>query len=356
MPANITFVLPHLFEFYNQSSADTLVDEIAQRFSKSKKTSVVPIDAWLQQQFQLHKNLEHFSNSARLMALGSGINVQDFNAKICLRADPVMLTATHNGILCRGNRVLNLTTQERESLELLINEYLDEQLMQFKWLDENSGCLLVAQQCLSRFTTLNDVIGQDISQRLAVGEDEKKWHSLMNDLQMVLHNCDVNMKRAELGEPQLTGFWIWGDTTFDEQLLNQKDSNSIAKSSDTPQLYTDSLPLKAIIPDVIFLEQLNDEFSLECLKHSDHSKHNVCIYVSEFADVFYQNDVDCYKSLCDKWLGHWLKPALNKLSKGKLHSISLITADGYQYTLGAHSGYCFWRNHQLVSKKVEDRK
>ena len=152
MPPSVTFILPNLFNSHNrnllQGSNLFSMEQLTKGFAKSSKQSINPLAKWLADYYGLAQN---YSTSAVLMAQGEGIkpfssadNSKDKQYS-WLRADPVMLSVTHNGILCRGNRVLNLSSQERVSLELLINDYLKEQSIELLLSNSNYGYLKLNQ-------------------------------------------------------------------------------------------------------------------------------------------------------------------------------------------------------------------
>ena len=38
----------------------------------------------------------------------------------------------------------------------------------------------------------------------------KRWHSILNEIQMVLHEHPVNEAREGRGEPPVNSVWLWG--------------------------------------------------------------------------------------------------------------------------------------------------
>jgi len=177
----ITFILPSLFEHHCYNYLDDDKRSVMQRLTgylaRSNKQTIAPLHQWLCSHYQLD---EQYHNSAHLMVQGAELDIADATVKkYWLRADPVMLTATHNGILCRGNRLLNLTKPERESLQLLINDYLKEQSMQLILSNSHQGYLTFSEQRDCQFTPLAEVIGQDITHRLPTGDNDAFWHRLI---------------------------------------------------------------------------------------------------------------------------------------------------------------------------------
>jgi len=318
------------------------MEQLTKGFAKSSKQSINPLAKWLADYYGLAQN---YSTSAVLMAQGEGIkpfssadNSKDKQYS-WLRADPVMLSVTHNGILCRGNRVLNLSSQERVSLELLINDYLKEQSIELLLSNSNYGYIKLKQPVDCQFSSLSEVIGQDISHRLPKGNNASFWHKLLIDLQMLLHNCEVNLERESKGLPTVNGFWLWAN-----EPAGMSQGKAISVSS---KLYTDDTSLAGALGDRVNSQQLGGKFELGIC-----DKDETIIYISEFEDAFHQNDMEGWLDLYQQWVEGWLMPACEAVSNKQLQRLVLIPGDGFKYSLHRHSPWCFWRNHLFKEESL----
>ena len=327
MPSSITFILPSLFEPHCLSFLDDgnqrLMDQLNASIKLARQSPLQDHDDWLIEHLDI--SAKH-KNSAQLMIVGEGNS--DNDSSYWLRADPVMLTASHNGILCRGNRVLNITDEERLSLELLLNDYLRDQPMELVLSNVQQGYLKIDQPVDCKFVPLAEVLGQDISHRLP---KEKQWHCLLTDFQMLLHNCDVNQRRAEQGQPIINGFWFWGE---DRYIANEKN-----KVSGADLFYTDELSLSGALAKQTNLSKLKDSFNPKDFSE----QHNICIHVSELEERFIQNDMEGWLDLYQYWVKAWLLPCINSVNNHELTSITLIPGNGTQYQYTGYSKWCFWR-------------
>jgi hypothetical protein len=335
MPSKIQFLLPSLFqkhcrEFLEDSAQAKLLELLA-LMSRSKKQPAATIHQWIDR----HLNIEvEYLNSAKMMAVGEGlITSTEKDSNYWLRADPIMLSATHNGILCRGNRVLNLTKEERLSIEVVINDYLKEQSMTLIMINSRQGYLTVKEPLESEFTALFDIVGQDITHRLPKGNKSKYWHTILTDLQMLLHGCEVNRKRQENQQPEVKGFWIWAETDNVIQEVNVKVTES--------QLFTDDAALAGALGTLTNLSSLPEHFDQE-----QYIK-DAIIHVSELAEAYHQNDMEGWQLLFQKWVINWLLPAIQAVDDKQLTEVILQTDDGYCYRYNSYSKWCIWRNHSF---------
>ena len=338
MPRSITFILPRLADPHCLSFLDEecqqLMEQLNVFIKRSKRSHLADHNAWISKHLgisQTHKG------SADLMIVGEGVT--DTDSSYWLRADPVMLTATHNGILCRGNRVLNITDEERHSLELLVNDYFCDEAMTLVLSNVKQGYLKFNQRVDCEFVPLADVLGQDISQRLP---KEQKWHGLLTDFQMLLHNCDVNQRRSERGQPTINGFWVWGkthDSFFD---IKNDIKNDNINCNDAEVFYTDEISLAGALNKRENLVTLPEEFEAGKFVNED-----ICIHVSELEEAFIQNDMDGWNEIYKHWIKNWVLPAMLSVDAHELTAVNLMTGDGYQYQYNAYSKWCFWRRNDF---------
>jgi hypothetical protein len=335
MSSKIQFLLPNLFSKHCRNflddSAHVQLLELCTSISRSKKQQSLSIHQWLDKHFNI--DVEYL-NSAKMMAVGHGLlTTTEKNTNYWLRADPVMLAPTHNGILCRGNRVLNLSKEERLSIESIINEYLKEQSMRLSFVNSSQGYLTISEPLDCEFTPLLDVIGQDITHRLPKGSKSKIWHTLLTDLQMLLHGCEVNKGRQENQQPEVNGFWIWAETNNPMQ----QNIDSVSEF----QLYTDDAALAGALGFQTNLTALADNFDPK------HNSKNTVIHVSELSEAYQQNDMEGWQLLFQKWVINWLQPAIQAVDKKQLTEIVLYTDDDYCYRYNSLSKWCLWRNHSF---------
>lgn len=338
----ITFILPRLFnphcrEFHDDQSFSA-IEKLIQLLVKSKKTASGDLHHWLAEQFNLPEN---YQNCAGLMAKTEGLNLSDSGEKrYWLRADPVMLMATHNGILCRGNRLLNLSASERASIESLVNDYLQQLSSKLILVNSSEGYFSINESPDCQFTPLLEVMGQDISRRLPVGNKATYWHQLITDLQMLLHRSDVNKQRISEGLPVISGIWFWAEA--EPSAEETRLGNPVPLPS---TLFTDHKAILGVNEQFNNLQQLTDQF-----ERSEYGQ-NSCIYVSEFEDALLQNDQEYWLELFQRWVVHGLLPAMESVKQRKLGSVQLLVGDGYHYQYGSLSNWCFWRNNNVTQSE-----
>lgn len=127
-----------------------------------------------------------------------------------LRADPVHLSPQRDRLILTDASQLDITQDEANRLCAEIAEvykadgWLLKAPRPWRW-------YLKPQQAPRLLTTpLVDVIGRDIHPYLPQGRDGKVWHTILNEVQILLHTSKVNDEREKLGKPPINSLWFWG--------------------------------------------------------------------------------------------------------------------------------------------------
>jgi hypothetical protein len=61
-----------------------------------------------------------------------------------------------------------------------------------------------------RTTPLPDVVGRNIEPLLPTGPDARQWHTVLNELQILLHTAAANTGREARGAAPVNSLWFWG--------------------------------------------------------------------------------------------------------------------------------------------------
>jgi len=127
-----------------------------------------------------------------------------------LRADPVHLAAGLSGLTLVANRGLNLTANEAEQIADEVRSQYKEEGWVLKAPNPYRWYLKPKDPAYIVTHALDEVLGKDIEQFLPTGPEEKKWHTLMNEIQILLHTSSSNADREQRGELSVNSLWFWG--------------------------------------------------------------------------------------------------------------------------------------------------
>lgn len=129
-------------------------------------------------------------------------------AGYCLFAYPVHLHPRREQLILMAGPDFELRESEAEQLIAELRAHFQD------WCIERTSdgmwFLLLDEDPELETTSLDEVLGENINDHLPRGGDAMNWHSIMNELQMVLFGSAVNQRREEAGEPTLNSLWFWG--------------------------------------------------------------------------------------------------------------------------------------------------
>ena len=134
---------------------------------------------------------------------------------VWLRLDPASVVPDMNGVVMLGfGHMLNIADAERVSLLASLQSVLDEHGMVLHWpLPDRAYLGVPSSRALTSFTPAWDVLGEDLLEHFPGGEtrDEasRSWRSVINDLQIALHDHPVNEARRRRGAHAINLMWPW---------------------------------------------------------------------------------------------------------------------------------------------------
>jgi hypothetical protein len=134
-----------------------------------------------------------------------------------LRADPVTMRADMTRVFMTSCGFSGFDSAERTAIsrivqEALLREGLDLQGEQPPW------CFPLQQALEFEFMPLHEALGLDMAEALPVHESARTWKRIMTDIQVELHQCEVNEQRRARGQPELNSVWFWGGGSLPDRV------------------------------------------------------------------------------------------------------------------------------------------
>jgi hypothetical protein len=83
-------------------------------------------------------------------------------------------------------------------------------VLELKIIDATRWCARLEEELAIDAENPLDVAGRDFDLSLPGGEAGKRWHQLLNEAQMLLHEHPVNEARESRGEAMVNSLWLWG--------------------------------------------------------------------------------------------------------------------------------------------------
>jgi len=125
-----------------------------------------------------------------------------------MRADPVHLSVG-SGNLGLARPTLDVSRSEAEALVETLNHHFGEAAV-FSWLQPERWYVRLERAPALRTTSPYAARGRTIGHELPSGADAMRFHSMMNEAQMLLHEHPVNSEREARGAPGVNSVWFWG--------------------------------------------------------------------------------------------------------------------------------------------------
>ncbi len=128
----------------------------------------------------------------------------------CLRADPVHAVADRDVLRVMEPGALPVSLAEAQELVTTLNTHFAQDGLQFIAPHPNRWYLILPADPSLRTHPLAHIAGASLHDYLPFGEHGKRWHGILNEIQMLLHDHPVNTAREARGEPPVNSVWFWG--------------------------------------------------------------------------------------------------------------------------------------------------
>ena len=148
------------------------------------------LEEWLKEKFNLD---EKFLPAGALTALALGVDPGD---RFWMRADPVHLRADRDRLLLFPAQGFALGAAEAEQLGAALDRHFSDRFL-LKVLRPDVWVLETQIEAAFESKLPIELTGANVDAHLP----DKRWHALLNEIQMALYQHPVSTAREERGEP-----------------------------------------------------------------------------------------------------------------------------------------------------------
>lgn len=145
---------------------------------------------------------------AALERKGAGIDAGNFSWAMC--ADPVEMTPNRHFLMLLGQSSFSLQFDEAQRLVATLNAHFNADGLQFVCVDAMHWIVQSSSGETMQTTPLSMAAGKDVRYVLPQGGQAMRWHSYLNEIQMVLFHHPVNQQRQSMGKTLVNSVWFWG--------------------------------------------------------------------------------------------------------------------------------------------------
>ncbi|MDH5181471.1 MAG: hypothetical protein OEZ39_13530 [Gammaproteobacteria bacterium] len=277
--------------------------------------------------------------SAPVAALSHFLNANEAGDDWYLCVDPVFIQADLTAAYLLAHEALNLQSDEATQLIATLNNHFAQDGWQISMAAEQRWYLTGSGKTSIRTTVMHEAMGRHMGHCLPVGDDASYWRSVMNEVQMLLHEHPVNQAREAAGQLPVNSVWLWGEGhlpkaaqhKWQSVYSNEFTSQALAQFSGIP---CHDLP--------------NDISSV--MKHCTGN----LLYVDDQL-LTRQHGFDIYY-----WLTalHELEqqvftPLLQALQAGHVDELTILSGDGRRFTIKRKQLKRWWRRSKPLAHWVK---
>ena len=262
-----------------------------------------------------------------------------------LRADPVHLSADMNRAVLFDARMLDLQAEEAADLVADCDRQSTTTDWQLQALHPHRWYLrLRAGDHTELVTTpLPDAISKDINPLLPRGADKERWHTLLTEMQMILHQSDVNSEREWDNQLPVNSVWLWGGgrlpKTIAQPYYHVYGSDALTQGlSQLAHVNCQSIPANAY------------EWHTQAASASSGSH----LIVFETTRYYVFNN-DLYR-WCDRLRSleqDWFAPCLQLLKQGRLRRLLVSACSGQRFIIERRYLRRFWSAKRPINDYLE---
>ncbi len=257
-----------------------------------------------------------------------------------LRADPVHLRTGIDDLVLFDAADIDVTRCEAEELARTVNDALGpggpciDAAHPHRWYVALDAPVRIATTPLSR------VAGAGVSGALPRGPDAAWWHRWMNEVQMALHECPVNVERERRRAAPVNSVWVWG-------------AGSLPPAGGAPA------PFARVWAEDALLCGLARHCGVERGPAPAGAREWLAgdprpgVHLAAF-DALYpavrRADVDAWREGVGRLSRSWARPLLDALDRGAVARVSIHDERGHRFSATRRGRFRWWRRAGLAAK------
>ena len=265
-----------------------------------------------------------------------------------LRADPVHLRADIDDLVLFDASDIGLSPDEAEALARTVNDAFAHAVNDA--LGPDGPCIdaahphrwYVAPDAPARIATtpLSRAAGARVSGALPRGPDAARWHRWMNEVQMALHECPVNVERERRGAAPVNSVWVWG-------------AGSLPPAGDAPapyaRVWADDALLRGLARHAGVESGPNPAGAGEWLGGDPRPGAHLTVFDDLYPAVR-RADIDAWRAGLARLSRSWAQPLLDALDSGAVARVSIDDERGNRFTATRRGRFRWWRRAGLAAR------
>jgi hypothetical protein len=254
-----------------------------------------------------------------------------------LRADPVHLVPDRDRLILTDASRLDIRPEEAQALAGEIAEVYTAEGWVLKAPRPGRWYLKPPRAPRLLTTPLADVIGRDIHPYLPQGKDGKAWHTILTEMQILLHTAKANESREQQGKPPINSLWFWGGGRlpalgahpFVRVWSDEPLGLAFARLSQTPS------------------EGLPAGFT-DWQQRARHDGEHLLV-LDGLRLLAHCGDAGEWRNLLEALERNWFAPLLDSLKRGALTGARILTDRATRFRLTPRGARRWWRRRRPIA-------
>ena len=257
-----------------------------------------------------------------------------------LRADPVHLRADIVDLVLFNASDIGVSRDEADALARTVNDALGthgphvDAAHPHRW--------YVALDAPERIATtpLSLAAGAQVSTAMPRGPDAARWHRWMNEVQMALHECPVNVERERRGAAPVNSVWPWG-------------AGSLPPAPSAPpsfvRTWSDDVLVRGLARRAGIGHGAMPAGARDWLDGVPSPGLHLVVFHHLFQAVR-RGDVDAWRNGLARLSAEWAQPLLRALDCGTVVRVIIRDERGREFASTRRRGLRWWRREGLAAK------
>ncbi len=256
---------------------------------------------------------------------------------IWMRADPVHLRADRRSVILLDAESVRLDTRDALALAAEVKPLLESLGYELEVPCPERWYLRLQSAPQISTTELEQVVGRDIASAMPAGPDSAPWRRLLNEIQIVLHQSEVNVDREARGLAPINSLWFWGCGS-----MPTPDPHRWTK------IYGTDLFLRGLAELGGNACRPVPSGANECLANAEQDDRVLIVMETCRRAAAYQ-EVEAWSAAVLQLEQRWFVPLRSALRKGAVQSLTLIT-DRLELQLRPWHLLFLWRRRNTLAR------
>lgn len=306
-------------------------------------------------------------NLSEAERLNSGVSFNDSTAqKWVMRADPSFMAVDRDQLVLAQTSSLDLSISEAKTLADEINQFFndfeEEKFWTLKALSADRWYIISDKPIRIQSVPPENVLGQfvksflfnkEVSDKgeLTGNEDSSHWLNLFNEFQMILHQSEVNKKRAEEKKIPVNSLWFWGSG-------KAIDCSALSSPYSETMIYSDNFFVQSLsqlsnkkcsaLPEKYIPETY---VSRKCEQPNSGKTVQQIIYtIDDFNQAIRNKDIFSWIGLLEQFEHNYLVPLIKELDAGQIVQLEFVSPSGTRLLVTKKLLKRWWRKkHKYYS-------